>query len=187
MTSPRESPLRVLRGFSQRPPRLNIADPVAADIALIGKLRTQNPNASIRYVVLIRWLKFNFVGAIGVVVQFSALFLMKGLFHLNYLASTAVAVEAAVVHNFVWHEQFTWSDRVTSDGVPRSLRRSLARFARFNLSTGAVSIVGNLALMRLMVGEAHLNYLLANAIAIALCSIANFLVSDVWVFRGLRI
>ena len=184
MTNPRGSPLRVLRGFSQRPLRLTIADPIAEDIAIMGKLRTQNPNPSIRYVVLIRWLKFNFVGAIGVVVQFSALFLMKALLHLNYLASTAMAVEAAVVHNFVWHEQFTWSNRVTRDRAPGSWRRSLARFVRFNLTTGAVSIVGNVALMRLMVGEGHLNYLLANAISIALCSIANFLVSDGWVFEG---
>jgi putative flippase GtrA len=33
-----------------------------------------------------------------------------------------------------------------------------------------------------MVGEGHMNYLLANAIAIALCSITNFLVSERWVF-----
>jgi len=64
------------------------------------------------------------------------------------------------------------------------LRPSLARFARFNLTTGAVSILGNLALMRVMVGQGNLNYLVANAIAITLCSIANFLVSDGWVFEG---
>jgi len=33
-----------------------------------------------------------------------------------------------------------------------------------------------------MVGEGHMNYLLANGMAIALCSTANFLVSDGWVF-----
>lgn len=124
-----------------------------------------------------RWLKFNFVGGIGIGVQFAALFALKGLLHLDYLTATAFAVEAAVVHNFVWHEQFTWADRVRP-----SWRTSIPRFLRFNLTTGAVSIVGNLALMRLMVGEGHLNYLVANAIAIALCSIANFLVSDGWVF-----
>lgn len=131
-----------------------------------------------------RWLKFNFVGGIGIGVQFGALFLLKSVLHFDYMFATAFAVEAAVVHNFVWHEQFTWSDRVTRDRVQPPWRRSLARFARFNLTTGAVSIVGNLALMRVMVGEGHLNYLLANAIAIALCSTANFLVSDGWVFEG---
>ncbi len=127
--------------------------------------------------LLQRWLKFNFVGGIGIGVQFAALFVLKGLFHLDYLAATAIAVEAAVVHNFVWHEQFTWADR-----VHMSWRGSIRRFVRFNLTTGAVSILGNLALMRVMVGEGHMNYLMANAIAIALCSIANFLVSNGWVF-----
>jgi len=128
---------------------------------------------------LVRWLKFNFVGGIGIGVQLAALFLLKTVFGFDYLFATAFAVEAAVVHNFIWHEQFTWSDRVQP-----AWRRSLVRFARFNLTTGAVSIVGNLALMRVMVGEGHINYLVANAIAVALCSIANFLVSDGWVFRG---
>jgi len=124
-----------------------------------------------------RWLKFNFVGGIGIGVQFAALFVLKGLLHMDYLAATAVGVEAAVVHNFVWHQRFTWADRVRP-----SWRTSIPRFLRFNLTTGAVSILGNLALMRLMVGAGHVNYLVANAIAIALCSIANFLVSDGWVF-----
>ena len=128
--------------------------------------------------ILLRWLKFNLVGGIGIAVQVAALFLLKGAFHFHYLAATALAVEAAVVHNFVWHEQFTWSDRVQASW------RSIPRFARFNLTTGAVSIVGNLALMKVMVGSGGMNYLVANALAIALCSLANFLVSEEWVFKA---
>lgn len=128
---------------------------------------------------LLRWCKFNLVGGIGIGVQVAALFVLKGIFGLDYLFSTAVAVEAAVVHNFVWHEQFTWVDRVHS-----SRRGSFLRLLRFNLTTGAVSILGNLALMRVMVGQGRMNYLLANGIAIALCSVANFLVADEWVFEG---
>jgi len=136
---------------------------------------------------LVRWLRFNFVGGIGIVVQFSALLLLKNGLHFDYLAATAIAVEAAVVHNFVWHEQFTWADRTKSaplEPFNAQLRRSLARFCRFNLTTGAVSIIGNLALMKVMVGQGHMNYLVANMIAIALCSLANFLVSEAWVFEG---
>jgi putative flippase GtrA len=136
---------------------------------------------------LVRWCKFNFVGGMGIAVQFAALFLMKSVLHFDYMFATALAVEAAVVHNFVWHEQFTWVDRTTVsrtslDGAEPRWRRSLPRFARFNLTTGAVSILGNLALMRVMVGQGHMNYLVANAIAIVLCSLANFLVSETWVF-----
>lgn len=167
---------------------------------------------------LIRWCKFNLVGALGIVVQFAALFLLKSLLHFNYLAATALAVEAAVLHNFAWHERFTWSDRTWSDRtwsdrtcsdrrcsartspdhVPSTSRAAwhkarkeicsgarrmpLARFLRFNLTTGIVSIAGNVGLMRALVGVEHMNYLAANAVAIVLCSVANFLVSDGWVF-----
>lgn len=135
---------------------------------------------------LLRWCRFNFVGGIGIGVQFVALFLLKSVLHIHYLAATAIAVEAAVVHNFVWHEQFTWADRTQPGGImqgsQQSWRRSWGRFLRFNLTNGAVSILGNLALMRVMVGQGRMNYLVANAIAITLCSLANFLVSNEWVF-----
>ncbi len=137
---------------------------------------------------LVRWCKFNLVGGMGIVVQFVTLFLLKSGLHFNYLSATAIAVEAAVVHNFVWHEQFTWADRTKLDRtklhrVRPARRPSVRRLLRFHLSNGAVSLLGNLALMKAMVGECHMNYLLANAIAIALCSLANFLVSDTWVFE----
>jgi putative flippase GtrA len=156
--------------------------------------------------IFVRWCKFNLVGGMGIVVQFAALFLLKSVLHFDYLLATAIAVEAAVVHNFVWHEQFTWADRMRTSAGPitsvteahrmgsfiAALKRSATqrlcspsfrRFLRFNLTNGAVSILGNLALMKVMVGFGHLNYLLANAIAITLCSAANFLVSEEWVFE----
>jgi len=126
----------------------------------------------------VRWLKFNAVGGMGIVVQFVTLLVLKSGLGLDYLPATALAVEAAVLHNFFWHERFTWADRVRP-----SWRRSWPRLLRFNLTTGGVSIVGNLALMKMMVGLGHMNYLVANGIAIALCSLANFVVSEGWVFE----
>ena len=42
-----------------------------------------------------------------------------------------------------------------------------------------------LLLMKLLVGFAHVNYLLANGITITACSVVNFTVSDSFVFaRG---
>ncbi len=127
---------------------------------------------------LIRWLKFNFVGGIGIVVQLAALALFRSIFHLNYLLATALAVETAVIHNFLWHERFTWRDR------PSAYRlQSLARFAKFNASNGGVSIIGNLLIMRALVGRFHMNYMIANLIAVTVCSLVNFLLSDWLVFE----
>ena len=134
--------------------------------------------------IILRWLRFNLVGGIGIGVQIALLFLLKSVFGLNYLAATGVAVEVAVVHNFLWHERYTWVDRVRP-----SWRKSLPRLLRFNLTNGAVSIGGNLALMKIMVGVGHVNYLAANAAAIVVCSVFNFLLSDAYVFerdRGMR-
>ncbi len=124
-----------------------------------------------------RWLKFNLVGALGIGVQLAMLAALRAL-GLSYLPATAVAVETAVIHNFFWHERFTWADR-TSISPSEAVRRLL----RFNLTTGLLSIGGNLALMRVLVGHLHLHYLLANLLTIATCGLANFLVSDRVVFR----
>lgn len=122
----------------------------------------------------VRWLKFNAVGGIGIGVQLIVLAVLKSGLHLDYLLATGLAVEAAVIHNFRWHERFTWADRVGE--------ASLVRFVKFNLTTGLFSIVGNLVLMRALVGWAGMNYLLANGVTIAVCSLVNFVVSDRVVF-----
>lgn len=148
-----------------------------------------NPHVEPAPSTFARWCRFNLVGGIGIAVQFAALFLLKSLLGFSYLVATTIAVETAIVHNFVWHEQFTWVDRLKnsmadSSADPPAWICSLVRFLRFNFTTGAVSLLGNLALMKVMVGHGHMNYLLANAIAIVLCSAANFLVSDEWVFEN---
>ena len=124
-----------------------------------------------------RFLKFNAVGAIGVAAQLAALGALHGMLRLDYLTATALAVEAAVLHNFIWHERWTWRDRTRTGGAP-------ARLLRFNLTSGLVSILTNLLLMRWLVGTYHAQYLIANLAGIAVGSVANYLLSDLFVFRG---
>ena len=130
---------------------------------------------------VMRWLKFNFVGAVGIGVQLVVLSILTSGLGLDYMIATAVAVETAVIHNFLWHERFTWLDR--ANGTRRDM---FGRLARFNLSTGLISIIGNLLLMRLLVGHFHFHYMMANVLAIGTCALANFLVSDQFVFRKVR-
>ena len=130
---------------------------------------------------LVRWMKFNLVGGVGIALQLLMLWLLTAC-GVGYLLATALAVESAVLHNFLWHERFTWVDRRNG-----RLLQSVARLLRFNLSTGTVSIVGNLLLMRLLVGQAHVRPILANMIAIAACSVLNFIVSDRWAFRAVGV
>jgi putative flippase GtrA len=127
--------------------------------------------------IFLRWMKFNAVGGIGIGVQLAALAVFRSWLKLDYLLATGLAVELAVIHNFVWHERFTWADRPAARPL-----QSLVRLAKFNASNGVVSIVGNLLLMRLLVGRLKFNYVLSNCVAIVVCSLLNFLLGDRFVF-----
>jgi putative flippase GtrA len=90
------------------------------------------------------------------------------------MAATALAVEASVLNNFVWHRKWTWADR------PRS--NAAVTLLRFNLTAGAMSMAGNLFLMWLLVSAAGLGALRANLISILICSVINFMLNDRLVF-----
>jgi len=132
-----------------------------------------------RHRTVLRWIKFNAVGGVGIIVQLAALSVFRSWLKLDYLLATGLAVEIAVIHNFLWHERYTWADRPATRPI-----QSLVRLAKFNGSNGAVSMVGNVVLMRLLVGEVKFNYVVANLIAIVVCSLVNFVLSDRFVFDG---
>ena len=125
-----------------------------------------------------RWLTFNGVGLIGVAVQLGVLGLLLNGTGLHVALATAIAVEAAVLHNFAWHQRLTWRDR------PAGGRRDvLARLARFHLLNGVVSVCGNVLITTALAG-AGVHPLLANGIAIAVCSTMNFCAGDRVVFAA---
>jgi putative flippase GtrA len=124
--------------------------------------------------VLIRWGKFNAVGAMGMAVQLAALAAINRAWPGHYLYATAAAIEITLLHNFAWHVRWTWRDRRDANLVTQCLR--------FHLSNGLVSMAGNLALMRVLVEGAHVPLLIANCITILACSIVNFCLGDLWAF-----
>jgi putative flippase GtrA len=122
-----------------------------------------------------RWCKFNLVGAMGMVLQLVALALINRWTGGHYLCASAAAIELTLLHNFVWHIHYTWRDR-------RDDSAFLSQLLRFHLSNGLASMLGNLALMRILIHEAHLPVLASNSIAILCCSILNFYLGDLWTF-----
>ena len=125
-----------------------------------------------------RWLAFNTVGLVGIAVHTSALTGMTMGLGWNYLLSTVLAVEIAILHNFFWHEHWTWSDQTTQGFTGR-----VRRLGRFHAANGAISFLGNLLLMWIFVGLIGIHPLAASLMSIATCSLANFFASDRWVFR----
>ena len=126
-----------------------------------------------------RWAAFNGVGAMGIGVQLGLLALLVRIADVHYLWATAAAVEVTVLHNFAWHERWTWRDRRSR--TPGTL---LARLGRFHVLNGAVSLAGNLVLVRVLTGSHHVDPIAANIAAILCCSVLNFGASELLVFRG---
>lgn len=124
--------------------------------------------------VFYRWAKFSAVGATGILVQALTLAVFLRLAGLHYLAATALAVEASVLHNFIWHRRWTWRDRRQAQWFRMLIR--------FNLTSGLLSLVGNLLLMFVFVGGMKLNAIIANFITIAICALINFTLADRFVF-----
>ncbi len=128
-----------------------------------------------------RWLRFNAVGLVGVLVQLAILqWLTHGLF-LQYQVATLIAVECTIIHNFVWHVLYTWRDRNL-----HSPRLIFARFVQFHLTNGAVSLAGSLTFMTLLFGHAHVPILISNLVSIVACSLVNFFLGELLVFRVAR-
>ena len=121
-----------------------------------------------------RLSRFYFVGMIGIVVQLLVLAGLKSGLKLNYMLATALAVESAIVHNFLWHQRFTWAERAG--------KTAFSRFLKFNLGNGAISVAGNMVGMAVLAGAAKINYVIANLVSVAGCSLLNFLISDRLVF-----
>ncbi len=124
-----------------------------------------------------RFGRFNLVGALGAGLQILLFYLLMKCFRVSEAVATPIAVEIVVLHNFLWHERFTWRDR-RLDG----LRRRSARLWRFHVSNGLISLVGNTLLTYCLVERLKTPALPAAFAAIAICAPANFFMADRWVY-----
>jgi putative flippase GtrA len=118
-------------------------------------------------------MKFYLVGGTGIVVQVAVLWLLTRI-GVHYLLATGLAVESAILNNYIWHVRWTWRDREDATGFGSLLR--------FHFVNGSISLLSNLVLMRTFTGWLGLPVVGANLIAIALTSVLNYLLGDRWVF-----
>ena len=127
---------------------------------------------------LTRWLAFNAVGVAGMAVQLAV---VAALVHLgcHYLVATVLAVEAAIVHNFLWHQRWTWRDRPA-----QSASETAGRLLRFQVLNGTISLLGNVGVTAWFTGIVGLNPIVSNLIAITVCSLLNFVFSEALVFSA---
>lgn len=130
-----------------------------------------------------RFIKFCVVGASGVPVNllctwFGYHFLFFNLPEINRKAGAyLLGIIISIFTNFLLNDIWTWKDR---DKVQRGF---LGRMLRFYLVCAAASLIQFGTAMGLSVGL-HLHYLLAQLIGIALATVINFLVNNLWTFRA---
>jgi dolichol-phosphate mannosyltransferase len=127
-----------------------------------------------------RFGRFSAVGLMGAAIQLLLLYLATKELGLPSVASTPVAAEIALLHNFIWHERFTWRDR----GLLRVTRpwEVAARLWRFHIASGLISLGGNTMAMYFLVERLKVPAMPAAVAAMLLCSVANFLATDRWVY-----
>ena len=65
----------------------------------------------VSFVPSVSFVRFSAVGLVGFLVQIAALAALTTLAHWTWLPATLLSVELAVIHNFFWHERWTWIDR----------------------------------------------------------------------------
>jgi putative flippase GtrA len=126
-----------------------------------------------------RFGKFNLVGLLGAALQLILICLLTKRVGLPTAAATLIAVELTLLHNFFWHQRFTWRDR-----KPTGFRQAGSRLWRFHAANGAISLCGNMLLMYCFVERLKIPVAPATIGAIALCALVNFRLADRWVYAS---
>jgi len=132
------------------------------------------------WVELGRASRFGCVGLLGAGLNSGVLWLLTEKAGLYYLISSVVAIETAIVSNFLLNHYWTFA-RARRSLAP--LNELLGRLARFNLvSLGGMALT--LSALFVLTQAGGLPYLIANVFAIGCGALWNFGFSRLWVWRA---
>jgi dolichol-phosphate mannosyltransferase len=123
----------------------------------------------IRVLDTARMLKFILVGLSGLLVNTGVLYLGHEVGRLPLILASALAVETAIVNNFLWNNTWTYAQRGFA----------LSKFLKFNL----VSLGGLVLTVGMLYGFVNWfgwHYLLANALAVSVSTAWNFMANSLW-------
>ena len=132
-------------------------------------------------VVWQEWMKmfrFGMVGLTGIVVNEGVLIYLKEYVHFALPLASVLAIEIAIVNNFIWNDLWTFK----SDSH-HALDRRWQRFVSFQ----AVSIGGaiiNFVVLNVLAFYAGIDYRIANILGILLAFVWNFMVNRRVTWKG---
>lgn len=128
-----------------------------------------------------RFARFLTVGAVGTLLDFSILTLLK-LAGFPTLVANSLSFTAGLLNNFTWNRLWTFSDTVKADW-----RRQLAKFTLVSL-VGLV--LNNLIVLSLenvfgnLLGQPQWGYLPAKVIATGVVVFWNYFANRTWTFKN---
>ena len=131
---------------------------------------------------LSRFIKFSIVGAVGAIIDFALLNLLRGYLGWPLFWANTASVSAAILSNFTWNRLWTFPESRT-----RKKRKQLPQFVLINLVGLLINnliVVGLDAVLVPYIGEPW-SYNLAKAVAIGVVLFWNFGANRLWTYRGL--
>lgn len=123
-----------------------------------------------------RLLKFGVVGASGVVVNMGVLYALKEFAGIPYFIASFIAIELSILSNFTVNLLWTWRDRSGEGGV-------WTKLFRYHVGAGATAFLGNYLILIALTELFGMHYMISNLIGIAVGTLANYVINDLWTFR----
>lgn len=118
------------------------------------------------------FVRFCVVGASGVVIDMSLLYLLSdpSTLHWGLTRSKFLAAEAALMNNFIWNDLWTFGEISREQ---KTMGQRAKRFLKFN-AICSLGIVLNILILNIEFNYFHMNRYIANLVAIALVTLWNY-------------
>jgi putative flippase GtrA len=146
-----------------------------------------------------RFVKFAIVGAVGAVVDFVLLNIMKIVFEsvglgvgwtvsmephqIQLVAANAISFSAAVLSNFTWNRLWTFPESRERPLLSQLLQFTVVNVLGLVINT-VILVVMDRYVFQLFFSE-RLSYNLAKALAIGVVLFWNFGINLIWTYRGI--
>jgi putative flippase GtrA len=121
------------------------------------------------------YLQYSLVGAIGVVINFTALYLLTDKVHLWYLVSAMIAIILASTNNFILNYIWTFKDR------KKNITNIYLGWFKFLLSIGLTEGL-YLGLMYVFTSKMGLHYMLSAFLALCLTTVIRYVTAEKWIW-----
>ena len=121
------------------------------------------------------FMKYSLVGVSGVFVNLGLYFLLTRYYEISELVAPLIAIESALISNFILNNFWTFGKRITQS-------RIRVKFVKFHIVSGFSALINYSAFLTLFL-VFGLYDILANLIGIGLAAIVNYLINSNWTWK----